>query len=753
MSKIYKMPGWRIIALILILITIMVVYVYMKWTSASCGTECIPRERWNVMIMVDASGSLKELDDRNSDLDINDTLNYFIDRLYNVSQESGVKVKLGIQPFDVGVKDKAIRPYSLIDDGEEDVKTIHIPYDTNHSGTDIEKAMNYALNELKKDQDESELTRNIVILFTDGKEDRINRDESLEVALQEEMKLADELNCELFIISPNTMDNGYEGEGDINTIEKLSEDFRFGRMYFYDSSAECELVNYTVTKDAGLIMKILELVAQVVSGKEVELLDKKSSRATSLDKTVAYYEFDVGDSEDTIELFFQNLDKDDVNKIKVVKIDNGKEINYRTEMPPGDNSVLIQLLDIQEGRYRIEVKDWPSNTKEFNNDKETKLAEKLLKQEEAFARKIICLRQSKITYNVKSEEICNDINYQGESRWADGREFNVPYLEKIVVVPMLNGEEVSDEKVLRAIDGNYPHFYVSVPDPPYGTEKVNLWKYWDNQAVRNIRGVRLSYDEKERAFVGYVPVMNDGEYTVNICMTRGNKTDVIDYSFKCKNGISQTVGEAQSWKYKENFKFYLIEMGELFPIGNELCGRDIILDKENATFQGNAVKCVANKLDIEKTWYSYEVHGKDQFGDKWTINGTVWVLHLGIMVLVGMFFIAILISYWIFWVRGDNTYEIVINDNGERQAEDVPVPRGKYLSIYELIEHAMELNMFEDKDREGVGKYVKAHKKELQWKVFVRQGVRRSNWRYVYTGEGINSNYCKVDSVEITFFN
>lgn len=752
MSKIYKMPGWRIIALILILITIMVVYVYMKWKSASCGTECIPRERWNVMIMVDASGSLKELDDRNSDLDINDTLNDFIDRLYNASQESGVKVKLGIQPFDVDVKDKAIRQYSFIDNKEESANTISINYDLDSSGTDIEKAMNYALNELKKDQDESELMRNIVILFTDGKEDKINRSMSLEEALKDELQLADKLNCELFIISPNTMKNGYEGEGDLDTIEKLSEEFRFGRMYFYNSATDCELVNYIVTKDAGLIMKMLELVAQVVSGKEVELLDKKSSRVASMDKTVACYEFDVEDSEDTIELFFQNLDKDDVDKIKVVRIDDEKEMNYRV-VRTENNSVLIQLLDIEEGRYRIETKDWPGDTKEFKSAKDVELAEKLLKQEEAFERKIICLRKSKITYNVKSEQICNDTNYQGESRLADGREFNVPYLEKIVVVPMLNGEEVLDEKVLRAIDGNYPHFYIKAPDPPDGTDKVDLWKYWDNQVARSIRGVRLSYDEKEKGFVGYVPVMSEGQYEVNICMTRGNKTDIIDYSFECKSGISQTFGEAQSWKYEEDFSIHAIEAGEFILVGKELCGRDIILDKENVTYQGNTVMCVANKFAIEKTWYPwpgiYEVRGKDQFGDKWTINGTVWVLHLGIIVLVGMIIIACWISYLIFWVRGDNTYEIVINDNGERQAKDVPVPRGKYLSIYELIEHALELNMFEDKDRESVEKYVKAHKKELQWKVF----VRKPKQRYAYKGDGSNSGYCKVDSVKIKITN
>lgn len=767
MDRVMKLPKWMWFVFIVLLMIIIVPCLYRKQENGiNSINNIVPMERWNVMVLVDASGSLKVLDGDNLQLDINDALTFVVRRLKMVSKEwesedieskeseskkSGpkVQIKLGIHPFDLHTKEHAaILPFALINNDTKGTESIQIPYDDYHTGTNIEEALNYALGEMKIEQDYDELTRNIIIMFTDGKEDKLERSESLEEALKDERVLADELNCELFFISPNTGENKFEGEGDLDTIEKLSADFRFGRRYFYDSDADCELDNYIVTKDASLIMKMLELVAQIVSGKEIELIDEKLSYNISQSKTVPYYEFEVENSFDTIELFFQNLDEEDEDKIKVFRIGDEKSIDYSVERMEG-NSALITLLDIQEGSYRIETTDWPRKIDEFNEGVNTELANKLLEYEKKFARKIICLRKSNFTYNVKSELIQNVDNQQVNSRLIDGREFNVPYLEKIVVVPVLDGEEVQDEKVLRSINNNFPHFYVK------DSALLNLWKYCTNQVYGTDGRLRLSYDEKEKGFVGYIPVMDNREYTVKICMTRGNKTDIIEYTFDCKGKIFKTKDGQNSWRYDDGCSIHLTEQGELFTVGRKLWGRDITLDKEDATFQGKAVECNENTLTIKDTYVpykgKYEVHGKDQFGDNWTITGTVWVLPLRKMVYCAAAFFAIVLSFWIYLAKWNCTYKIeVTEDSGKKlSSKNVDVPIGKYFTMDVLVEHALAQKGFDEKECERVGSILKENIEQLQKPVFVRKGVRRSKRRYEFPGS--NANYHKEGPIEITF--
>ena len=746
MDRIMRNHNWLWFVFI-VLTMIIVLGIYNNQEKGA--KNIVPQERWNVMILVDASGSLKVLDGDNPNLDINDALSFAVRRLKMVSKESGarVQVKLGIQPFDIDIKnDEAILPFALIN--SETAESIQIPYDNHHTGTDIKEALKHALGEMKKEQDYDELTRNIIIMFTDGEEAKVKRSVSLEKALKDEQALADELNCEVFFISPNTYNNGFEKEGNLGNIEKLSAGFQFGRMYFCDSGVECELDNYIVTKDASLIMKMLELIAQIVSGKEIELIDMKSSYSTSQGKTVPCYELDVDNSTDTIELFFQNLDKDDVNKIKVFRIDNGKEIHYRVENND-DNSVLIQLLDIQEGSYRIETKDWPNKVDEYVESEDTQLAKKILEHEEEFARKIICLRKSSFTYNVKSELVQNIYNQKGESRLIDGREFNVPYLEKLVVIPVLDGKEVQDEKVLRTIDRNYPHFYVKAPD------SLNLWNYCTNQVDGNDSRLSLSYDEKENGFIGFIPVMDNGEYTVKICMTRENKTDIIEYPFDCKSMIFQTKDGQSSWRYDDGCSVHLTEQGELFTVGKELWRRVITLDKENVTFRGKTVECNENTLTIKDSMLpylgKYEVHGKDQVGDNWTITGTVWVLPLRNMVYIVAVIITIILLYLIYLAKWNCTYKVIISDGGdELSANNVDFPRGKYFTMDVLVEHALALKKFEEKDCEKVEEVLKENKEQLHKNVFVRKGILKSKRRYVKKVS--NSRGGKVGPIEITTF-
>ena len=747
MGKEMRLPKWVWLVVILTIISIILSCFYRKPESGTDNYE--PQECWNIMILVDTSGSLKELDKNNLNLDINDALTFAIKRLKEVSQKSGSIVKLGIQPFDIGISDEAIFPFSLLNNDTEETVKIQIPYDNYHRGTDLEKALNYALGVLQKEQDPDKLTRNIIIMLTDGKEAKVERSESLDEALKDERELSDELNCELFIISPNTDNNQFEGEGDLDRIEKLSADFQFGRMYFYDFGAESELDNYIVTKDANLIMKMLELVAQITSGKEIELIDKKSSYSRSQGKVIPCYEFDVENPNDTIEFFFQNVDKEDVDKIKVFKIDEEKEVYYRNERI--EDNVLIQLVDIQEGRYRIETRDWPSRMDGYIECSNPELADKLLEYEEEFARKIICLRKSNYTYNIKSELIENVDKQQGESRLIDGREFNVPYLEKIVVVPVIDGKEVQDENVLRTLAKNFPYFYVKAPN------SLNLWSYCTKQVDGNDSGISLSYDEIEKGFVGYVPVMNNGEYTVKICMTRGNKTDIIEYPFDCKSKIFQTKDGQHSWRYSDGFSIHLADQGELFTVGKKLWGRDITLDKENVTFQDKTIECNKNTLTINDALLpylgKYEVHGNDQFDDNWTINGAVLVLPLRKLVYYSAAFFALLLSFWIYWVRWDCKYCVVIGVEVPKDVEDpknVEVPRGKYLSMDVLVEHAIaQGKVYGNNDCRSVEKIFQENKKQLQKEVFVRRGIRRLNRRYEKPGS--NGGSSVVGPIRIDF--
>ena len=154
----------------------------------------------------------------------------------------------------------------------------------------------------------------------------------------------------------------------------------------------------------------------------------------------------------------------------------------------------------------------------------------------------------------------------------DGRTFNVPYYEKLVVMPVNEGEdsysiEDANDAIKKDIAKNNMFFYF------YKIE--DLWKYCSVSSTiesDNIKGLSLLYEEKEGGFVGYVPIMEDDKYTVTINATLGYKTGIFDYQFKTQNGISKKESENDKCEYEyDQIQPINTNIRQSFSVGEDLC--------------------------------------------------------------------------------------------------------------------------------------------------------------------------------------
>ena len=114
---------------------------------------------------------------------------------------------------------------------------------------------------------------------------------------------------------------------------------------------------------------------------------------------------------------------------------------------------------------------------------------------------------------------------------------------KLVIIPEIEGvksgeEETIKKAVIGEVKKNNPYCYSdSIRD---------LWKYYssnDKRKPEDVIGLRLTYDENEGGFVGYIPILTDKKYPATICMTMGYNTKTYDYVIEAENGITKVSGD------------------------------------------------------------------------------------------------------------------------------------------------------------------------------------------------------------------
>lgn len=682
----------------------------------------VPQETWNVMVMYDVTGSVREADKNRV---MQDALNAFVRYLDDTSAEQRSTVNFGISTFDMTTESKwKLGP---VEGKASDIEAVisGIGYNETADNTnDIAMALRYALDEIEGCRNNTEDVKSIIIMITDG-ENLVHED--LEGAINEYNLFADaeKLNCEVFFISPNS-NNRITVEGSFENIKKLAKDFRFGRMFFYNISAEIGLENYIVTEKKDLMIKMLSLVNAAVSGREVELTEGG---------------FDIRPEEkwDTLELFTQVSIDYDVNKLEIVDPDGevckegvNADFSIETKREGEAKFVLVQMRKLKEGHYIVNLND--QNVESAKDDKSDSLISgEILENEEKFSSRMLCFRKRNYDYNVSGELVQNNDDYKGNNSVShvNGHEFNVPFLYKIVVTPVLNDVDFLDEDVIGAIKKNNPHFYLKK-----SPKNLDVWNYLKIKKDSNTRGISLTYDKDEKGFVGYVPVMNDGDYSVKVCLTRGYKTDTFDYDFNCNTGIiKEFASEKPSWEYNQKLLPYFLE--DYISIGDSVHGRSI--NVERVEVNGSQVNADQKGIFVQQRVIPvifYKVVGTDrEYGDKWIIRGTAIII-TRIHIILLMLVLSAILSKWIFWNRGNCKYHVTFyekNGKDEIYTNIYDIPRGTWISWLVLVKAALEDTHNEERYKK-VSECVNENRKELTRSKFKRIGLFK--FKYQDSGSG-----------------
>ena len=291
-DKLFKII--KCIAYIALIIVVVVLIVKITFESITKKQDIIePNEDWNVYVLFDISGSMGVGEEKGQGTNSKKALKEFIDILRYVSCNDACDSDVC---FGMSIFDKEVKTFEELG-----------PIKNKNAVTELKKN-----DEKKKKRDEAK--RNIIVMFTDGKIDKVDDIEQSEKDLQEAILESRKINCELLLISPN-QNNVFVSEGDYERFIEIAQSMRFGHMYFnniksydikpHEGILDKTFENYIITQNRALMLKMMLVACAAVTGGEVELVNK---------------EFYISESEigDTVELYMLNEEAINLEEIKVI---------------------------------------------------------------------------------------------------------------------------------------------------------------------------------------------------------------------------------------------------------------------------------------------------------------------------------------------------------------------------------------------------------------------------------------------------
>lgn len=218
--------------------------------AVSAGQSEVSTAKWNVMLLIDTSGSMNDTDPDHMTLS---AANQFVDDMSNsdLTQSSGIDAKVGVMTF----SNDTTSLVGLTSIGSENNKSSiknaisSIQYTAYGTGsTDLGVAVYNAAQALKEENKNNDSNSEIV-LFTDGFSERVADPAASEEKLQNAFQTAKELNCNIYVIGMNSK-NKILPEGQ-QEIEKIADTAQVGdgvvEPAMGDTSATKSKVNYLIT--------------------------------------------------------------------------------------------------------------------------------------------------------------------------------------------------------------------------------------------------------------------------------------------------------------------------------------------------------------------------------------------------------------------------------------------------------------------------------------------------------------------------
>lgn len=237
------------------------------------GVSTVTAQSYNIMLLIDKSGSMNGTDGnglaRSAACQFVDQLSMTYDDLMPVSN-------VGVKTFDQTthpILDGAMPELNEAnrDNLKSEIRKI-VYNESGTGGTDLGVAVYDAAVELQEKK--AELSKNMIVMFTDGWTDEVDKEAS-KAKRDSALKIADELECEIFIVGLNHQ--GTIPQEGREEIYKLADTAQIGEGIELaegdDTNARGGKVNYLITDDIGEIREFYGKIYAQMLNCEVEFID------------------------------------------------------------------------------------------------------------------------------------------------------------------------------------------------------------------------------------------------------------------------------------------------------------------------------------------------------------------------------------------------------------------------------------------------------------------------------------------------
>ena len=269
-----------IFTLLIVLISILPVQVFgssepaqqQNADSSAAGESTATSAKWNVMLLIDKSGSMQTSDAERKAIA---AAKLFVDELSSAdNSEVASYTDLGIMTF--ALETEKVTEFASMKSAEsrEYAKAMidGIKYmDKGTGGTDLGVAVEAATKQLDAYAEEGD--RNMVVLFTDGWTENVENPEKSKQSLNKGFETAKALGAEIFVVGWNNGGNTIPAKG-IEEIQYIANTAQLGdgveRVREGDKTAKKLLCNYLITNDWNSVRSFYTAVHAGMSGSEVE---------------------------------------------------------------------------------------------------------------------------------------------------------------------------------------------------------------------------------------------------------------------------------------------------------------------------------------------------------------------------------------------------------------------------------------------------------------------------------------------------
>lgn len=253
---------WGIVLSVIMLITLIVPKIPSRADGEIKSSSNVLNDKYNIMLVIDKSGSMKETDRDELALD---AASMFIDQLDTND------CKIGAIAFDTDTE-LISEPIDIRDsNSKQTLKNAIVSIKYGNKNTDLGKAVNYATDVLSQNSEADR--KNLIVLFTDGYTDGkdVDKVESQNLMDKGINTAKNELNCEIYVVGLNYGGNSIEEEG-VQEISNISRNTQVGDgvepPYSLDTNSGSGKVNYKITESAYEVYTFYQDIFAKLNGTE-----------------------------------------------------------------------------------------------------------------------------------------------------------------------------------------------------------------------------------------------------------------------------------------------------------------------------------------------------------------------------------------------------------------------------------------------------------------------------------------------------